>query len=128
MVDPTTTGQFNQAFWQPPTQSAGTTDLVTQLQGIVRQLTNLVQAINGRNIYGTFTMPAANTLTIQNTGVKANSVIILTPTNASAATLMGAATALYYTISAGTSFTVNTASGGSAAGTEQFSFVIETPT
>lgn len=113
---------------QPPPQAAGVTDVVAQLQGIVRQLTALVQAINGRNLFGTFTMPAASSLTINQTTIKSNSVVTLTPTNASAATLMGSAKALYYTISAGTSFTVFTANAASAAGTETFSYVIETPT
>lgn len=113
---------------QPPPQAAGVTDVVTQLQGIVRQLTALVQAINGRAIFGTFTMPAAATATITQPGVKATSVVILTPTNASAATLMGASTSLYYTITAGASFTVSTASGANAAGTETFSYVVQTPT
>jgi hypothetical protein len=117
-----------QAPWQAPTQSAGATDVVTQLQGIVRQLTALVQAISGRMVFGTFTMPVANTLTIVQPGIKSNSVVSITPTNASAATLMGSAKALFPTIIAGTSFTVTTASGGNAAGTETFSYTINTPT
>ena len=110
-------------------QSAGVTDVVTQLQGIVRQLTALVQAINGRTAFGTFTMPAAASLTINNTAVKGNSTIQLTPTNAAAGTLMGSAKALYVSsISAGTSFTLSTANAANAAGTETFTYTIETPT
>ena len=115
--------------WQPPTQSAGVTDVVTQLQGIVQQLTQLVKAIKGRVISGTFTMPAAATLTITQPAVQSLSTITLVPTNASAGTLMGSAKALYISAKvAGTSFTVATANATNAAGTETFSYTINTPT
>ena len=117
------------ADWnQQSTQSAGPTDVVTQLQNIVSKLTGLTQAITGRVTFGTFTMPAAASSTITQPAVKANSIITLTPTNASAATLIGSSAALYYTIVAGTSFTVFTADSSSAAGTETFSYLISTPT
>lgn len=109
-------------------QSAGVTDVVTQLQGIVRQLTALVKAINSRELYGSFTMPAASSLTITNPAIKGNSFITLMPTNADAATLMGSAKSLYYTIIAGTSFTVTTADAANALGTETFLYMINTPT
>ena len=118
----------SQSGWQPPTQSAGVTDVVTQLQGIVRQLTALVKAINGRVTSGTFTLAAAASTTITQPAVQALSTITLNPTNAAAGTLQGSAKALYYTIIPGTSFTVHTASGGNAAGTETFSYTIQTPT
>ena len=74
---------------------------------------------------GTFTMAAAATKVVTDTHVKATSTIVLVPTNAAAATLQGAATQLYTSVKvAGTSFTVATASGGSAAGTEQFAYLI----
>jgi hypothetical protein len=116
------------SFFQPPAQGPGATEVVQQLQGIVRQLTALVSSINGRAVFGTFTMPAAATFTINQTSIKSNSVIQLNPTNASAATLQGSAKSLYTTISAGTSFTVNTADGAAAVGTETFSYSILTPT
>lgn len=109
-------------------QAAGVTDVVNKLQGIISQLTALVAAINGRNLYGTFTMPAASSLVINNTGVKGNSTIIFAPLNASASALEGSAKSLIYTISAGTSFTVLTGNGAAAAGTEQFNYIILTPT
>ena len=119
----------NQPSWQPPTQSAGVSDVVTQLQNIVRQLSSLTAAITGRVAYGSFTMPAAATLTIQQPAIKGNSVITLIPTDASAGTLQGSAKYLYPSaIVAGTSFTVSTASGGNAAGSETFSYTINTPT
>lgn len=125
--------------WQPqpldgstnsvPAQTAGVTDVVTQLQGIVRQLTALVKAINGRVTFGSFTMPVAATSTIAQPAVKANSSITLQATNASAATLMGSAKSLYISsITAGASFTVATASAAAAAGTETFNYLVDTPT
>ncbi len=115
--------------WQTPTQSAGATDVVTQLQGIVRQLVSLTNAITGRVIFGVFTMPVAVSLTIAQPGIKGNSIVTLSPTNASAGTLQGSAKALYVSaIVAGTSFTVSTANATNAAGTETFSYTINTPT
>lgn len=114
--------------WQQPTQSAGVTDVVTQLQGIISQLRALTNAITGRVIFGTFTMAAAASTTVQQAAVKANSVIQLNPTNASAATLQGSAKAAFVSaIVPGVSFTVSTASS-TAAGTETFSYTINTPT
>lgn len=112
-----------------PNQTAGVTDIVTQLQAIVRQLTALRDAFTGRVISGTFTMAAAATSIIIQPATQSNSSILLTPTNASAATLQGSAKALYISVKTpGTSFTVATANAAAAAGTETFSYTINTPT
>ena len=114
---------------QPPSQSAGVTDVVTQLQNIVSKLTALVNAISGRVISGTFTLTAAATTTITQPAVQSLSTITLVPTNVAAATLEGSAKSLYISAKvAGTSFTVATASGAAAAGTETYSYTINTPT
>ena len=124
--------------YQPPGQgTAGGTDVVPVLQGVVRQLSNananmltLIAAIESifPRVNGTFTLSAAATLTVTQTGVTADSIILLSPTNASAATLMGSAKALYISArTAGASFQVSTASGGNAAGTEVFSYVVVNP-
>jgi hypothetical protein len=108
--------------------TAGVTDAVTQLQGIVRQLSNWVTAFTGRTVYGSFTLTAAATTVVAEPSTKSNSFIQLTPTNAAAGTLVGSAAALYVsTKTAGASFTVATASGGAAAGTEMFSYSLSTP-
>ena len=74
---------------------------------------------------GSFTLGAAATKTVSDTNVKAGSLIFWTKTNASAGTLEGSAKGLYLSAKvAGTSFTVATASGGTAAGTETFSYFI----
>lgn len=112
-----------------PPQTSGVTDVVTQLQGIVRQLTALVQAITGRVVSGTFSMTASASLVVTDPAVKSQSSIYLQATNASAATLMGSTKSLYISAkTAGASFTVATASGVAAAGTETFSYTIYTPT
>jgi uncharacterized coiled-coil protein SlyX len=74
-----------------------------------------------------FTMDAANSITITDSNVSADSIILFSPTNADAATLMGSALSLYedkLSRSAGTSFTVKTASGASASGAENFQYII----
>lgn len=116
--------------WQQPTQSAGVTDVVTQLQNIVRQLTALTKAINGRVVSGTFTMTATATLVVPEPAVQSLSTITLQAINGTAAFLQASsAVALYISAKTpGASFTVATAQGGNAAGTEQFSYTINTPT
>jgi hypothetical protein len=74
---------------------------------------------------GTFTCGAAATTTVNDTSVLATSEILLMPTNAAAATLMGAATSLYVSArTAATSFAVTTANAAAAAGTETFEYTI----
>lgn len=115
--------------YQAPGQaSAGATDAVTQLQGIVRQLSNWVLAFKGRPTFGSFTLAAAATTTVPEPATQSNSFIQLTATNAAAATLQGSAKALYISAKvAGTSFTVATASAANAVGTETFSYTVITP-
>jgi hypothetical protein len=87
---------------------------------------NSVQvALNNIQKTSSFTMPAAATLTVNDTRVTAASFIGLTPTNASAGTLDGGITKLYVSArTAGVSFTVTTANGGSATGSETFAYSI----
>ena len=107
--------------------TSGNTDIVIQLQGIVSQLSALVQAFNGRIAFGTFTLGAGASTVVQNTAIKGNSFIAWMPTNAAAAALEGSAKCLYRSaISAGTSFTVSTGNGIAAAGTETYSYAIIT--
>ena len=135
--------------YQPPPQTAGATDVVTQLQGVVRQLgsqavietngvtqlqailvqlTAWVTAFTGRTTFGSFILAAAATTVVTEPAVQANSFIQLTALNAAAGTLMGSAKYLYISAKTpGASFTVATADGTNAAGTEQFSYYITTP-
>lgn len=70
---------------------------------------------------GAFTMPAAQTLTVPNACISANSRIFLQAANAAAAALMGSAKALYVTNRvAGVSFQINTSNAALATGGEVF--------
>lgn len=105
-------------------------DLVNKVQQIVINGGKMVQLLTNLfpRVSGTFTLAAAATTTVANTGIQGSSIIILTPTNAAAGTLQGSAKALYISaVNAGTGFTVTTASGANAAGTETFSYVAFTP-
>lgn len=74
---------------------------------------------------GTFTCAANKDTVVTNAAVLASSQIIITPTNASAATLMGAATSLFVSaVVSGVSFKVTTANAAAAAGTETFAYEI----
>lgn len=74
---------------------------------------------------GTFTMAAAATKAVANTNVTGSSMVFLQATNAAAAALMAGTSALYISATTNTtSFTVATADGGSAAGTETFNYWI----
>jgi hypothetical protein len=75
---------------------------------------------------GTFTCAAAAATVVSNINViGSNTRIVITPTNAAAGTLQAGANALYVSAkTANTSFTVTTAAGGSAGGTETFDYVI----
>jgi hypothetical protein len=104
-------------------------DGINQIRNVARGLDRLVSrfetAFPMGATQGTFTCANAATTVVTNTNVKATSTIVLTPTNAAAATLQGAATALYLSArTAGASFTVATADASSAAGTETFQYLI----
>lgn len=74
---------------------------------------------------GTLTLGAAATTAVSNSGVTANSIILLFPTNAAAATLVSGASSPYISAkSAGVSFTVATANAAAAAGTETFNYLV----
>ena len=112
----------------PNQGTAGATDVVTQLQGIVRQLSAWVHAFEGRAAFGSFTMGVAATTVISQPVVATNSIITLTPTNAAAGTLMGSAKSLYISAkTTGISFTVATANGVVAVGGETFDYSVTTP-
>ena|ERR1700677_4469181 len=114
--------------------SSGGTDIVTSLQGIIRQLSNanantltLISAIQSvfPRITGSFTLAAAATTTVTQPEITATSVVLPFPTNAAAATLMGSAKALYIkTLTPGASFTVETANAANAVGSETFSYIV----
>lgn len=98
----------------------------SNLQNIARQLGLWVQAFNGRIVSGSFTCTNATTTTVTQTAIKANSVVSLTPSNATAALLQRAQGIFHSTNTPGASFAVSTQSG-TAAGTETFEYTVFTP-
>lgn len=124
--------------YQPPGQgSSGGTDIVTSIQGLIRQFSasnqnmlSLIAAIE--KVFpltlGSFTLAAAASTVVTQPAIKANSFVVWVPTNAAAGTLLGSAKNLYLSaLTAGASFTVTTASGANAAGTETFLYAAWTP-
>lgn len=107
------------------------------LAEIVREanVTNrLLAEINGtlkgitRFTIGSFTAANATSTVVTDATVTASSFIGLMETNAAAGTLQAGTNRLYVSArTAGTSFTVATAGGGSAAGTETFVYIIISP-
>lgn len=112
--------------------NAGLGDLVTTLKIANQNASLMVLALQAlaasRVVTGSFTCANAATTTVTQPAVTANSVILVMPRNAAAGTLMAGANSLYHSANtAGASFTVATAGGGAAAGTEQFSYLLFNP-
>ncbi len=104
---------------------AGIDDVATNLglsNQLMAKLITVISALFPRSI-GTFTMAAAASKVVTDANVTTSSFISLMPTNAAAGTLMGSTKSLYVTLAAGT-FTVTTASGVAAAGTETFTYSV----
>lgn len=111
---------------------AGIGDLVNSGKQILLALSAIEQALRAvfPRVSGTFTLGAANSTTVTQANIQANSMVFFTPTNAAAATLMSGAKSLYHDVAsnvAGTSFKVKTADGNNAAGTETFEYFVLTP-
>jgi predicted trehalose synthase len=96
------------------------TNVNNNLAALTKAMTN---AFVGNAATGTFTMAAAASKTVTDANVTASSYVAVFPINAAAATLQGSAKCLY-TAAASGSFTAATASGGNAAGTESFAYLV----
>jgi len=105
-------------------------DVVTVLKTSnqnMSQLITTVESVLSRS-FGTFTMDASATKVVADTTIASSSVVLLMPTNAAAGTLQGSTKCLYVsTLTDGASFTVETASGVAAVGTETFSYCVFNP-
>lgn len=116
---------------QGPVQNQASIDtIVSLLQSMVSYLGDIVTAIDSAfpRVLGTFTMAAASTFVVSSPTIAANSSVQITPRNAVAATLQSSSKSLYVsTISPGSGFTVATADGTAAAGTELFLFAVTNP-
>ena len=79
-------------------------------------------------VAGTFTLGATAATAVAQNSVQANSIIIPFATNAAAGTLQGSAKALYVSaLNPGVGFTVATASGGNATGSETYNYLLINP-
>ena len=111
-------------------QESGSSDaMIGQALGVNKNLAEIASILRTAfplSAYqGTFTCSAAATTTVTDANVKATSTILLTPTNAAAATLQAGASHLYLSArTEATSFALATADSGSAAGTETFQYLI----
>lgn len=105
--------------------TAGLNDIATKLQTANQLMAKLVAILSTLfpRTQGTFTCSAAATTTVSEAVVNSNSFIMLMPTNAAAGTLIGSAKSVYVTPGSA-SFTVRTANGVAAAGTETFTYVV----
>jgi hypothetical protein len=104
--------------------------VIKTMQDGVVSINGLTQAI--LNVFprttGTFTLAAAATTTVAQPSVKSTSMVVLSPTNAAAATLMGGTKSLYVqSITPGTGFVVATGDGTNAVGTCTFSYAVFSP-
>lgn len=105
-------------------------ELNNTAQQINKNISKLIEAVQGifPRVTGSFTMANAASKVVTETGVRANSIILLQDTNAAAGTLQAGANRIYPSAkTAGASFTVATAGGGAAAGTETFDYIIVNP-
>ena len=108
--------------------NARLSDISNMLQASNQLMAKLVGIISNLfpRSFGTFTLSAAASTVVTDANATTSSIITPIAINASAGTLMGSAKSLYFTRAAG-SFTVTTASGVAAAGTEQFAYSLQNP-
>ena len=98
----------------------------SQVLGVIADVLSDLFAFSGDT--GSFTAAAAATTVVLNPNVTVNSVVIPFPSNAAAATQAQSTESFYHSAnSAGVSFTMATADGGSPAGTETYRYVIINP-
>lgn len=117
-------------FFDDPENAGGLVDIGTQLKLANQNMSVLIQTISSifPRVTGSFTAAAASTTTVANADIAANSIVALFPTNAAARTLQAGANMLSVSAtSAGVGFTAATAGGGSAVGTETFSYYAVNP-
>jgi hypothetical protein len=108
------------------TLNIGNQNFSAQLQALTAAIKSVFPRVQSINL-GTFTMPAAATVTVSDATVTSSSWVFLAPTNASGAQLMGSAKNLYLSGRvAATSFSMATGNAAAAAGTETFTYLIVT--
>ena len=107
---------------------AGEEQLASIQKGGVTNLAQIATVLGQvfPRIVGTFTLAAATTTVVTQPATAANSVVLLTPTNGTAA-LTARTLGLFQSANTpGASFSIST-QGGAAAGTETFSYIMVNP-
>lgn len=123
MAEQKSGGAFGDTFQFGATLLKTLQDLVVAMNGWTQALLNIWPRTTG-----TFTLAAAATTTVTQPNMKSTSIVVMTATNASAATLMGSAKALYVSSKTpGSGFVVSTANAVAAAGTETFDYALFSP-
>ena len=107
----------------------GQSDILSALQNGVQAIRALNKTLGLRfesTTFGSFTWAGATpSVSVANPAVLASSIVIFVPTNASAGSLTGSNKAPYVSAkSVGTGFTLTTANGTNAAGTETFDYIV----
>jgi len=104
------------------------TDLVSTLKGVVTNLSQINSNIleTFPRVNGTFTLSAATTTVVTDGNVASNSIVLWSPTNATAA-LIVRTNGLYHSANtSGSSFSMSTQSGSATSG-GTFSYVVINP-
>ncbi len=105
---------------------AAVDDVNSTLQGIARQMGAWVAAFNGRLVSGAFTLSGGTTTVVSQSGVTASSIIVFSPTNATAALTQRSGGLYLSAKTAASTFSVSTQSGTSF-GTETFNYTLFNP-
>ena len=101
-------------------------DINSTLQGIARQLGAWVAAFNGRLVSGSFTLTGGTTTVVSQSNVTANSIIVFSPTNATAALTQRSGGLYISARTAASTFSISTQSG-TTLGTETYNYVLFNP-
>jgi hypothetical protein len=103
-------------------------DINSNLKNAVTNIGALTNAINAAfpRITGSFTLAAATTTVVVQPATAANSIVILTPTNGTAALTERTSGLFQSANTPGASFSIST-QNGAAAGTETFSYIMVNP-
>jgi hypothetical protein len=101
-------------------------DINSTLQGIARQMGAWVAAFNGRIVSGSFTLAGGTTTVVSQASVTANSIIVFSPTNATAALTQRSGGLYLSARTAASTFSISTQSG-TTIGSETFNYLLFNP-
>ena len=111
-----------------PQLGGSLTDVVSTMQGSVRNLSSINQTLLKLlpRITGSFTFSAATTTIVTQPAVAANSLVFAMPTNATAALIVRTNGLFVSTLTPGASFTLSTQAGSATSG-GTFQYIVINP-